>query len=141
MMAHMVFGIVFSLKDLIEVVPRLTKLMLPAERVFALLESTSRIEPMPGDTTSMPFETKNGGIEYEFDQITFAYPTLPEHNVLRNLSLHVPAGKTVALVGERGCGKSSTIELMKRALPKVSICNAGPLAGATDGPLSWTCCC
>ena len=44
-----------------------------------------------------------------------AYPTLPEHRVLRGLSLHVPAGKTVALVGERGCGKSTTIELMKRS--------------------------
>ena len=40
---------------------------------------------------------------------------MPEHRVLRGLSLHVPAGKTVSLVGERGCGKSTTIEMLKRS--------------------------
>ena len=149
-MSNMVMGISFSLRHLMHIVPRLSKLMIPADRVchrlpnqhtcgallhvtltwslipsavmfvtlwwqvFALLESTSRIEPMPGDT-ARAFETKDGGVAFDFEGVTFAYPTLPEHNVLRKLSLTVPAGKTTSLVGERGCGKSSTVELMKRS--------------------------
>ena len=57
----------------------------------------------------------NGGSAFDFDAVDFAYPTMPEHRVLRGLALHVPAGKTVALCGERGCGKSTTVELMKRS--------------------------
>jgi ATP-binding cassette subfamily B (MDR/TAP) protein 1 len=48
------------------------------------------------------------------DQLFFTYPTRSDVQVLNGLSLEIPAGKTVALVGQSGCGKSSTIQLIQR---------------------------
>merc|ERR550532_1387246 len=96
-----------------EQVPRLMRIMIPASRAFELLESKSLIEPMPGDKKA-PFEKKNGGIELEFQDVTFAYPLMPEITVLRHLSLTIPAGKTVAICGERAAGKSTIYALMQR---------------------------
>lgn len=42
------------------------------------------------------------------------YPTRPDVRVLRNLSFKIEAGKTLALVGESGCGKSTVISLIER---------------------------
>jgi ATP-binding cassette subfamily B (MDR/TAP) protein 1 len=49
-----------------------------------------------------------------FRNLFFAYPTRPDVPVLVNFSLEVPAGKTVALVGASGCGKSTCIQLVQR---------------------------
>lgn len=97
----------------------------PIERIFRLLEARSLIEPVPGeDTITEDFviteefgctDGKKGGIDFKFEGVTFAYPTLREHNVLRKMSMHIPAGKSVALVGEAGCGKSTVLQLCKRA--------------------------
>ena len=102
------------IKEIINLVPQLFEIMLPVERIFDLLETKSLIEPMDGDAKA-PFEpTRGGGVEFVFEDVSFAYPTMPEHNVLRHLDLVIPAGKTVALVGERGCGKSTAIALLLR---------------------------
>jgi ABC-type multidrug transport system fused ATPase/permease subunit len=50
----------------------------------------------------------------EFKNVTFAYPTRQETDVLDGFSLTVEAGKTVALVGPSGCGKSTTVQLVER---------------------------
>ncbi|KAM5157175.1 ATP-dependent translocase ABCB1-like isoform 1-T4 [Mantella aurantiaca] len=50
----------------------------------------------------------------EFKNIHFAYPSRPEVQILTGLNLTIPAGKTVALVGMSGCGKSTTIQLLQR---------------------------
>lgn len=42
----------------------------------------------------------------EFKDVQFSYPTRPNHAVLKGLSVNVPAGKTIALVGPSGGGKS-----------------------------------
>lgn len=81
---------------------------------------------MPGADKGMSFRVeaqygsddakgKKGGIEFEFNDVTFAYPTLREYRILRKLSLRIPAGKTASLVGEAGCGKSTTLEVCKRS--------------------------
>merc|ERR1711988_104222 len=101
------------MRHLMEQVPRLMRCIIPAGRVFELLESKSLIEPMPGDQKA-PFEKKNGGIELKFNDVTFAYPLMPEITVLRHLSLTIPAGKTVAICGERAAGKSTIYALMQR---------------------------
>ncbi|XP_053548248.1 ATP-dependent translocase ABCB1-like [Bombina bombina] len=50
----------------------------------------------------------------EFKNIHFSYPTRPDTQILKGLNLTVQAGKTVALVGASGCGKSTTIQLLQR---------------------------
>ena len=47
----------------------------------------------------------------EFRNLTFSYNGVP---VLRNISLRIPQGKTVALVGATGAGKSSLVQLIPR---------------------------
>lgn len=54
----------------------------------------------------------NGNITYS--DIDFFYPTRPNIQILRGLNLNVLSGKTVGLVGESGCGKSTIIQLIER---------------------------
>lgn len=53
-------------------------------------------------------------LDIEFRNISFAYPSRPDVQVLRNVSFKVPAGTTTALVGETGSGKSSLTRLLFR---------------------------
>ncbi|CAI8595638.1 unnamed protein product [Vicia faba] len=50
----------------------------------------------------------------ELQDVHFSYPSRPEKYILQGLSLSIPAGKTVALVGSSGCGKSTAISLVTR---------------------------
>jgi len=109
----LVYHISFMMKHLLGQVPRFMNILLPASRIFELLESRSLIEPMPGDRRA-PFEAQAGGIELLFEDVSFAYPLMPEVTVLRHLSLRIPAGKTVAICGERAAGKSTVYKLMQR---------------------------
>ncbi|MBN3283765.1 MDR1 protein, partial [Polyodon spathula] len=52
--------------------------------------------------------------DIEFKNIHFSYPSRPDANVLQGLSLKIESGKTIALVGASGCGKSTTIQLLQR---------------------------
>ena len=52
--------------------------------------------------------------EIEFKNIYFSYPSRPDTLVLQGLSLTVPAGKRVGLVGGSGSGKSTIIALLER---------------------------
>ncbi|QCE15423.1 ATP-binding cassette [Vigna unguiculata] len=49
-----------------------------------------------------------------FQDVHFSYPSRPDKPILQGLSLSIPAGKTVALVGSSGCGKSTVISLVNR---------------------------
>lgn len=53
-----------------------------------------------------------GGIQ--FDSVRFHYPSRPDACVLRSLSVDIPAGKSIALVGRSGCGKSTIVQLLER---------------------------
>ncbi|KAI3520813.1 hypothetical protein L1887_10265 [Cichorium endivia] len=50
----------------------------------------------------------------EFKKVKFAYPSRPESVIFNDFNLKVPAGKTVALVGGSGSGKSTVIALLQR---------------------------
>ncbi|KAI6198606.1 Multidrug resistance protein pgp-3 [Aphelenchoides besseyi] len=50
----------------------------------------------------------------ELKSVAFAYPSVSQRIVLRNLSLMIEKGKSIALVGHSGCGKSTVIQLLER---------------------------
>ncbi|MBR9875248.1 ABC transporter ATP-binding protein/permease [Vibrio sp. J1-1] len=56
-----------------------------------------------------PF-TDDREVDVKVENVNFSYNN--EHNVLEHLSLHIPAGKKVALVGASGGGKSTLIQLL-----------------------------
>lgn len=90
------------------------------ERVTELLELEPEITDAPEviekyGTSLEPrkenWESINGDIT--FDDVTFMYPDGDE-NVLEHFNLQVPAGSTVAIVGETGAGKSTLVNLACR---------------------------
>jgi len=50
----------------------------------------------------------------QFKNVKFNYPTRPELPVLQGLTFEAARGQTIALVGQSGCGKSTTIQLTER---------------------------
>jgi len=58
-----------------------------------------------------PKETEG---EVVFEHIKFAYPTRPDNIIFNDFNLKIEAGKTVALVGPSGGGKSTTVSLIER---------------------------
>jgi subfamily B ATP-binding cassette protein MsbA len=78
-----------------------------SSRVFGIIDRQRKIVDAPG---AKPLKLKAG--EIVFDQVSFAYTE--GEPVLKNISLTVPAGKTVALVGPSGAGKSTMINLALR---------------------------
>jgi ATP-binding cassette, subfamily B, bacterial MsbA len=77
-----------------------------AQRVFEVLEVENIITDKPNAIIKESFE-KNITIE----NINFRYE---DENVLKNFSLEVPKGKTIALVGQSGSGKSTIANLLTR---------------------------
>jgi ATP-binding cassette subfamily B (MDR/TAP) protein 1 len=57
---------------------------------------------------------KNIQGKIEFKNVTFAYPSKPDHDVLKNISFTIMPGQAAALVGYSGCGKSTIIQLLER---------------------------
>ena len=60
-----------------------------------------------------PFQPNYTG-NVQMSNVYFRYPSRPEVAVLRGLNLNVEVGKTLALVGSSGCGKSTTVSLVER---------------------------
>ncbi|MNH90878.1 Energy-coupling factor transporter ATP-binding protein EcfA1 [compost metagenome] len=52
----------------------------------------------------------------KLDGVSFGYD--PEHPILHNISLSIPQGEWVSIVGPNGCGKSTLVKLMNALLPK-----------------------
>ncbi|PWY75371.1 putative ABC multidrug transporter [Aspergillus heteromorphus CBS 117.55] len=55
-----------------------------------------------------------GQSDITFDNVTFAYPTRPDINVLKGFNARMQKGKTTALVGASGSGKSTVVALIEQ---------------------------
>jgi len=80
--------------------------MRSVKRVFELIDTKPEINDLP-DAKNL--RIRGGAITFE--QVTFSYK---DKTVLKNLSLNVPAGKVLAIVGKSGSGKSTLIKLLSR---------------------------
>ena len=77
------------------------------ERVFQIIDTPLDVQEQPD---ARPLPTVRG--EIEFDGVTFQYGE--RDPILRDVSVHVPAGGSLAIVGRSGSGKSSLANLLPR---------------------------
>lgn len=72
-----------------------------------------RVPAIPlNDKNAIKVDKVNGRIE--FKNVTFTYPTRPGQKILDNFSAVFEEGKTTAIVGASGSGKSTIIQLIER---------------------------
>ncbi|KAM6589468.1 hypothetical protein CsatA_012073 [Cannabis sativa] len=77
--------------------------------IFAILDRKSEIEP---ENPKAIKKTIKGQIELK--NIFFSYPVRPDQMIFEGLTLKIEAGRTMALVGQSGSGKSTVIGLIER---------------------------
>jgi ATP-binding cassette, subfamily B, bacterial MsbA len=80
-----------------------------AERIYELLDEKPTVVDRPD---ARALVVRQGAIT--FDHVGFSYATAAGTQAVENFSLTVPGGKTVALVGRSGAGKSTVINLVDR---------------------------
>ena len=78
-------------------------------RVITVLDGEIEIDE-PDD----PERLRPGGLSARFDRVEYSYPTGPI--VLQDVSVDIPVGSTVAVVGETGSGKTTFAKLLVRLL-------------------------
>lgn len=88
---------------------QLTNNITAAGRVFELLDTPANLLEAPD---AKAYEIKDGSVC--FSSVSFAYPDEPETLILEDLSFFVPKGRTIALVGATGAGKTTVINLIAR---------------------------
>ncbi|XP_072109855.1 ATP-dependent translocase ABCB1 isoform X2 [Mobula birostris] len=90
--------------------PDYAKAKLSAARIIKLINQEPSIDSFSeaGDAPTA-FEGK-----VKFEDVAFNYSTRPDVPVLKDLTVEVEKGQTLALVGSSGCGKSTTVQLLER---------------------------
>ena len=94
-----------SINEIAQVYGQLQTAIAGAERVFNVLDEAG--EDMAGAALD-----DHSHASVTFQNVQFSY--VPGHPVLRDFSLTVPSGKTVALVGSTGSGKTTVVNLLMR---------------------------
>ena len=78
--------------------------------IFSIIDRKSKIDPFSKEGKKLP-ELKG---TIEFKNVSFAYPTRPDDDICKNLSIKFENGKTTAIVGPSGMGKSTVVQLIER---------------------------
>ncbi|TMW88435.1 hypothetical protein EJD97_018572 [Solanum chilense] len=81
-----------------------------AYKIYETIKRTPKIDPY--DPRGIQLEDIKG--EVELKDVYFKYPARPDVQIFSGFSLYIPSGKTAALVGQSGSGKSTVISLLQR---------------------------
>ncbi|MGI9651256.1 ABC transporter ATP-binding protein [Chryseobacterium sp. RLHN22] len=100
------YTILQPLKALSSAISNIQKGEVSAKRIFEILDADYHIKEIEGAK-----EINGFNHNVEFKNITFGYE---DRDVLKDFSLTIPKGKTVALVGQSGSGKSTIANLITR---------------------------
>ena len=98
--------IIQPLKGLSNASSNVQRGIVAAEKIFALLDEPVAITEKPNAVAKKEFTTS-----VTLQQVSFRYHTA---DVLKNINLTIPRGKSIALVGESGSGKSTLADLVSR---------------------------
>ena len=111
-------GMMEPVQWLVQVISSLVNVQVNVERFTKLMETESDVRDTPEVTEKYgdAFHPKKENWEplrgdIEFRDVTFRYPDGQE-NILEHFNLKIPAGTTVAIVGETGAGKSTLVKAM-----------------------------
>ncbi|PIN19671.1 Multidrug/pheromone exporter, ABC superfamily [Handroanthus impetiginosus] len=99
-----------SVAETVSLAPEIIRGGEAVRSVFSILDRPTRIDP--DDSEAEPVESLRG--EIEFRHVDFAYPSRPDVTVFKDFNLRIRAGRSQALVGASGSGKSSVIALIER---------------------------
>jgi ABC-type multidrug transport system fused ATPase/permease subunit len=108
----MLFAFLFMASDPVRkvsgVYARVQRAAPAADRIFAFVDNQRHHLVTPRGATSLPRHSKS----IEFEGVCFGYSE--DKPILREINLKVAFGKTIALVGPNGCGKSTLVNLLPR---------------------------
>ncbi|PGH27089.1 hypothetical protein AJ80_01276 [Polytolypa hystricis UAMH7299] len=107
------FSVIMAATGVTQIAPHamaFSKAASAAAELFKTIDRSSDIDPL--SESGLTPEGTSGAIDIR--NVQFSYPSRPTYQVLRGLDLHIPAGKTTALVGPSGCGKSTVVGLIER---------------------------
>jgi len=107
------FSVLIGSFSVAEIAPNLQAFTLALSACAKIYETIDRVPKIDiySEDGERPKEVAGN---VEFRNISFIYPSRPEVQVLNNVSLMVPHGKTTALVGASGSGKSTIVALTER---------------------------
>ncbi len=80
-----------------------------ARRIFEVIDTPSE---RPDAASAKQLGPVRQGVRFE--HVSFSYPDAPDQPVLQDVSFEIPAGKSAALVGASGAGKSTIADLLLR---------------------------
>lgn len=105
----------FSLGGLSEIYSTLSSAVGSSTRMFSLLDQEPKIgSRKPRASSLMRNNSLSRGGHLKFDNVKFTYPSRPDVEVLKGVTIDCPRGTVNALVGPSGAGKSSIVLLAQR---------------------------
>lgn len=112
------YSIINPLKDFSKATYNIPKGLASMERIDKILNAKEEVSNSGVSINSRPRGRDGEGLPMiEFRDVSFAYgntETGEPHWVLRHINLSIPEGKTVALVGQSGGGKTTMLDLIPR---------------------------